>query len=66
MSGPTHAEICAKGGRSRSDRKVAAVKRNLQKAKAALKAGARPEPTADDYGAPGATGPTRPSGIHLQ
>jgi hypothetical protein len=33
---PFHDEICAKGGRSQSDRKLAAVRKNLERAKEAL------------------------------
>ena len=67
---PTHDEISARGGRSRSEAKLEAVARNLAKARKALNA-RRAARTAsvdksDDCGAPGVTGPNRPPCIDLQ
>ena len=66
----SHDEVSARGGRSRSEAKLEAVRKNLERAKQVLAArrAARTESAdkSDDNGAPGITGSNRPSCIDLQ
>ena len=63
---PSHDEVSARGGRSRSPAKLEAIRNNLEKARAALLAKRQSADKSDDYAAPGVTGANRPSCIDLQ